>query len=91
MAAAEKTIREQMQKDGVSLMIAKEPCALIKKSAAAFTVTDACVNCKQCVKPGCPAIVNGKANPYIDAALCTGCGVCALNCKVHAIVKAEKE
>ncbi|MCI8434967.1 MAG: indolepyruvate ferredoxin oxidoreductase subunit alpha [Clostridia bacterium] len=91
LAAAEKTIREQMQKDGVSLMIAKEPCALIKKSAAAFTVTDACVNCKQCVKPGCPAIVNGKANPYIDAALCTGCGVCAQICKVHAIVKAEKE
>ena len=86
LEAAEKTIREQMKKPGVSLMIAKEPCALIvKKTAAPYEITDKCVNCKMCVKLGCPAIVNRPEGPTIDFTMCNGCGVCAQVCKVKAI------
>lgn len=86
LASVEKTIKEQMQLDGVSLIIAQEPCALIeKKINKPYKISDKCVNCKACIKLGCPAIVNFKDNPKINPTQCTGCGVCTKVCKVNAI------
>ncbi len=86
LAAAEKTIREQMKKPGVSLMIARQPCALIVKDRKPpYVINDKCVNCKMCVRLGCPAIVNRPDGPEIDFTMCVGCGVCAEVCKVGAI------
>lgn len=86
LAAAEKTIREQMKKPGVSLMIARQPCALIVKDRKPpYAINDKCVNCKMCVRLGCPAIVNRPDGPEIDFTMCVGCGVCAEVCKVGAI------
>lgn len=86
LSAAEKTIREQMKKPGVSLMIARQPCALIVKDRKPpYAINDKCVNCKMCVRLGCPAIVNRPDGPEIDFTMCVGCGVCAEVCKVGAI------
>ena len=91
LKSVEETIKEQMAKDGVSLIIAKEPCALINKTKKPkYFISEKCKNCKACVKLGCPAIVNKKDAPYIDPALCVGCGVCAQVCKFGAICKEEK-
>lgn len=93
LAAAEKTIREQMKKPGVSLMIARQPCALIVKDRKPpYAINDKCVNCKMCVRLGCPAIVNRPDGPEIDFTMCVGCGVCAEVCKVGAIeIKGEAD
>lgn len=89
--AVERVIKEQMAKDGVSLIIAKEPCALINKTKKPnYSINEKCKNCKACVKLGCPAIVNKKDGPFIDSALCVGCGVCVQVCKFGAICP-EKE
>ena len=93
LAAAEKTIREQMKKPGVSLMIARQPCALIVKDRKPpYAINDKCVNCKMCVRLGCPAIVNRPDGPVIDFTMCVGCGVCAEVCKAGAIeIKGEAD
>ncbi len=91
LKAVEQVIKEQMAKDGVSLIVAKEPCALITKTKKPkYFISEKCKNCKACVKLGCPAIVNKKDGPFIDPALCVGCGVCVQVCKFDAICK-EKE
>lgn len=91
LAAAERTLREQLELDGVSLIVAKEPCALLKKTLKKpMVITDACVNCKQCIKLGCPALVNKPDRPEIDFTMCTGCGVCARVCKAHAIEEGKE-
>ncbi|MDR2201829.1 MAG: indolepyruvate ferredoxin oxidoreductase subunit alpha [Clostridiales bacterium] len=84
--AAEAEIKRQLSLDGVSLIIAKEPCALLgKQKRPPFAVTSGCKNCKACVRIGCPAIVNRPDAPVIDAALCSGCGLCARVCPFKAI------
>ncbi len=86
IAAVEKVLRAELQKDGVSVIIAKEPCKLIEKSKhPVFRITEVCKNCKACVKLGCPAIINGEKAPTIDPSVCTGCGLCAQVCKFGAI------
>ncbi len=86
LRALEKTLREQMELDGVSVIIAREPCALInKEKKAPLKITSDCINCKACIKLGCPAIVNGEKNPTIDETMCTGCKVCASVCPKKAI------
>lgn len=87
MKAVEEAIKTQFGIDGVSVIITKEPCALINKTKLpAYKITDKCKNCKSCVKLGCPAIINQKDAPVIDKAMCNGCGLCPQSCKFGAIV-----
>ena len=51
---------------------------------------DKCRNCKMCVKCGCPAIYSEKDKVSIQAASCTGCGVCAQICPFDAIREVER-
>lgn len=87
IVALEKTIKEEMIKNGVSLIVAKQPCALLKGLVPKkpYKITDACVNCKMCVKLGCPAIVNREKSPEIDFTMCNGCGLCVSLCHKKAI------
>jgi indolepyruvate ferredoxin oxidoreductase alpha subunit len=88
MKQTEKVLREELDKEGPSVIISRRPCALLKyvKHKKPLSVDEnKCVGCKMCMKIGCPAIsiVDGKAK--IDNTLCVGCGVCEQLCKVGAL------
>jgi indolepyruvate ferredoxin oxidoreductase alpha subunit len=82
------------EKPGVSVLISKEPCPLFErhmlktKQKVVFEVdASSCDGCKTCLTElGCPAFVcqtegDGSACISINAALCSGCSVCAQICK----------
>ena len=92
----EKTIREEVAKDEVSVIITKSPCVLLsKEKKPLYTAhSDKCKKCGMCMKPGCPAMTkNADGTVYIDDTMCTGCGLCEKLCKFNAIelVKAGEE
>lgn len=92
----EKTIREEVAKDEVSVIITKSPCVLLsKEKKPLYTAhSDKCKKCVMCMKPGCPAMTkNADGTVYIDDTMCTGCGLCEKLCKFNAIelVKAGEE
>ena len=88
----EKAVKEELEADEPSVIIAQRPCALLKtvKYEGKYKVdSEKCRSCKMCMKLGCPAIVfeNGKAK--IDETQCNGCGLCVKVCPFNAIVKGE--
>jgi len=96
-----KALDEAIAKDEPTVIITKWPCVLKKYSAQdkeEFDLSprrcevdpDKCRNCKMCVKCGCPAIYSEKDKVSIQAASCTGCGVCAQICPFDAIREVER-
>ncbi|MCR5307743.1 MAG: indolepyruvate ferredoxin oxidoreductase subunit alpha [bacterium] len=87
----EKVVKEEVNRDDVSLIIAQRPCALLKKVkySGHCVVTDACKKCKQCMKLGCPAISVKNDSIVIDQSQCNGCGLCTNVCPFKAIVKED--
>ncbi|BDF58410.1 indolepyruvate oxidoreductase subunit IorA [Christensenellaceae bacterium] len=83
----ERALREETQREELSVIITKRPCVLIDRTSVkgALRVSDDCRNCGMCMKLGCPAIVKGENKVDIDASLCIGCGLCADVCPFHAI------
>ena len=85
----EKVIKTETERDELSVIITKRPCALIvKQSGIPSLITDKCVGCGQCLKVGCPAIEEKDGKPYIMADRCVGCGLCKNVCPVSAIEQA---
>lgn len=93
LTECERAIREELPKKGVSVIIARRPCALLKKKGvrnrALRIDPDKCRGCRQCIKFGCPAIVLQGGIPHIDRDSCVGCGICETFCKFGAIGKIE--
>ena len=92
LAEFERVVKEEINADEPSVIIAQRPCALIKK--AGYTgryeiLSDKCKNCKMCMKLGCPAISLTENGLKIDATLCVGCGLCPNVCKFGAISRVE--
>ncbi len=92
----EKTIKEEVAKDEVSVIITKSPCVLLsKEKKPLYTAhSDKCKKCGMCMKQGCPAMTkNADGTVRIDDTMCTGCGLCEKLCKFNAIelVKAGEE
>lgn len=93
LRATEAMLREELAKDGPSVIISRRPCALLKyvKHAPALRVDpDACKACKACLRIGCPAISFDGKKSRIDENQCVGCGVCAQVCPFGAIKGGEK-
>ncbi|MDR2634469.1 MAG: indolepyruvate ferredoxin oxidoreductase subunit alpha [Clostridiales bacterium] len=88
LAATEDAVKCSLEEDGVSVVIAERPCALLsKKREIPYAVTD-CKKCGVCGRIGCPAIrKNGDGSVTISAEQCAGCGVCAKLCKFDRINK----
>ena len=86
LAEVEKTLKEELAADGVSVIVAKRPCALLDRNYPAPCTVSDCRKCGMCFKLGCPAIekqADGSAK--INASLCVGCGLCEKVCKFGAI------
>ncbi len=84
----EKTIKEEVAKDEISVIITKTPCVLLdKRKKPLYTAhEDKCKKCGMCMKPGCPAMTkNADGTIHIDDTMCTGCGLCKDLCKFDAI------
>lgn len=83
-----KTIKEEAEKDEVSVIITKEPCVLLDKRKKPLYIAreEKCKKCGMCMKPGCPAMTkNPDGTIHIDDTMCTGCGLCKDLCSFDAI------
>ena len=87
----EKVVKEEVEADEPSVIIAQRPCALLKtvKYSGHCEVTDKCKNCKMCMKLGCPAITATENGIKIDPNQCNGCGLCMNVCPFGAIEKRD--
>ena len=93
-------LREAIEYEGTSVVIARRPCALFpkkKKTDPYVVLDDVCNGCGACFRIGCPAIADsgkrtgkGLAIAEIDPAACTGCELCVQVCPVDAIIPLSK-
>ncbi|MFW5930402.1 MAG: thiamine pyrophosphate-dependent enzyme, partial [Desulfosalsimonas sp.] len=91
-------IKEAVDFKGVSVVIARQECVLLskslnKKTGRPFTVNpDKCANHRNCINElACPAFYIENDRVHIDAAMCTGCSVCAQVCPENAIVPLKED
>ena len=82
----EQALREETQRDGVSVIIARYPCALLdKRPKQPCTIAD-CHRCGACLRLGCPALERGADGAVrVNAALCNGCRLCKQMCAFGCI------
>jgi indolepyruvate ferredoxin oxidoreductase, alpha subunit len=93
-------IKEELAKEGPSVVISKRPCVLFKRAKAKTQKPlqvdpEKCTGCKVCLGLGCPPISWKKMErkegskregvSVIDENLCNGCGLCLQVCKFNAI------
>lgn len=91
----EALVRQRMQEDALSVIIARSPCKLIDRSRSAAPALDAakCKKCMLCLGINCPALtkrtdpVSGEVSVALDPSLCTGCNLCVAICPAGALVK----
>ena len=91
--ALEKKIKESVNGNTLSVIIAKAPCALLKgQKFTQYCVVEEekCKHCNACMKLGCPAISKTNGQIKIDPSACNGCGLCQSYCKFDAIGKVER-
>ncbi|MBO5356139.1 MAG: indolepyruvate ferredoxin oxidoreductase subunit alpha [Clostridia bacterium] len=90
----EKTIKESVASDTLTVIISKAPCVLIKGQKFpnyCKAEPEKCKKCGMCLRIGCPAITkNEDGTIKIDATMCNGCGLCRNYCKFNAIETVER-
>lgn len=95
VAALKKAGEHTRSEEGtVAVVIARRPCLMDRKQAQSWArldvfVNEKCEGCHFCIKHfECPALIStGEKQPIeIDAALCSGCGVCVHVCPHKALV-----
>ncbi|MFN3411503.1 MAG: indolepyruvate ferredoxin oxidoreductase subunit alpha [Exilispira sp.] len=90
-----EAINFALNTEEVSVIIAKQPCALIKdlnKKPIYYSIDpEICKLCKACLKIGCPSISFNDNRVKIDPNTCFGCSICYQTCKFGAIKMKSKE
>ncbi|MDI6798766.1 MAG: thiamine pyrophosphate-dependent enzyme, partial [Candidatus Aenigmarchaeota archaeon] len=91
----EDVVKEFINKDSVSVIVAKRECRLLavrkmRKAGIKIPVFEIdqrkCTKCGKCLYEfACPAIFEENGKFYIDKDLCLGCGVCPQICPAKAI------
>lgn len=86
-------IKEALEYKGVSVIIAKERCALYAKSVGKLkgkpfeVVQDKCKNHRDCINElACPAFYLEDDLVKINSDMCVGCSICAQVCPENAIL-----
>ncbi len=83
-----KILSEEAAADEPSVIIVRRPCALlVKEKTVPYTIDENCINCKKCMKLGCPALSARGDAVVVNTALCTGCGLCSQLCPSGALKK----
>ena len=77
--------KKAFENDGVSVIIAKSPCTLIKgfhKKPPVYVNYDKCTNCDTCINElACPAISKIDGKIVVNQSMCTGCSICMQICQ----------
>lgn len=85
----EEVIKRETQREAVSVIITKAPCALLKSFVPKGTCVveaEKCKRCGVCMSSGCPAMSRTENKTVvIDETMCNGCGLCMKNCRFDAI------
>jgi indolepyruvate ferredoxin oxidoreductase alpha subunit len=96
--AVDETLKEFLQAEGPSVLIARDECALLPSARKRWlplkVIAERCNGCTMCFRIGCPAILKSdelddktqRPKALIDPLLCTGCEVCAQVCPRDAIL-----
>lgn len=85
-------VKEEIEADEPSVIIAQRPCALLKsvKYGAPVRIdAEKCRKCGACMRLGCPAIFTEDGVYRIDRSICLGCRLCEQMCAFGAIGKEE--
>ncbi len=99
VGATRRAIENAVAKQGVSVVVTVRPCveSPVKSRGPVYYVdTDRCDGCQLCMNLGCPALIWDMSldvmpkRVRIDAALCSGCTVCAQICPQGAILPTSK-
>lgn len=89
----QKTLREAMKREQISVIITSRPCALNFgiKNTPYYVDETMCIGCRSCVNTNCPPINMQKyegideLKSHINYDMCVGCSVCSQVCPVGAI------
>ena len=91
----EKLVKQETQREEVSVIITKSQCALLKAfvpKGKCVVDTEKCKKCGMCLVSGCPAMHRAEdGTAEIDPVMCNGCGLCMSNCKFGAISLLENK
>jgi NAD-dependent dihydropyrimidine dehydrogenase PreA subunit len=87
LPSVERALWRALTHPGDTLFLAISPCLLDEPRRLPLSIAEArCNRCGGCLTLGCPAITDqGGEAMVIDAATCTGCGLCAPICRARAI------
>jgi indolepyruvate ferredoxin oxidoreductase alpha subunit len=100
--ALDKAFSALMRTEEPAVLVARRPCALLPDVRRQYVplrvLEETCNGCGVCFRIGCPAILKSdvihaeshKPLAVIDAALCTGCEVCAQVCPHDAILTRDQ-
>jgi len=96
-----EVIRKALDMEGVRVVIAEEPCALMGRKLGLWKTPPQvdrekcegylCRGCRACLKIGCPAVGWEQGKARIIQELCTGCDLCIEVCPNDAIGREEND
>lgn len=96
---AKEVIDEEIEHEGLSVIIATGPCALQYRMRHPHFYVDAdiCISCRSCIRTNCPPLLmrkyegHDKLKSSIDPDMCVGCSICAQVCPVNAIKRSKPD